>query len=104
MYKYYVEIYWIWMRKDLRKAWNPGHFEYMEQRYFKTKDEAKKGYALAIRENRRMLNERKALVNNCHEKVIINREKDKVFLGIENRFYNRPIEDEIWISMKKATN
>lgn len=102
MWKYCVAIYQVWMRKDLNKSWNPGHYKYVEQRYFKTKLEAKKAYASAIRESKKMLNERKDIVGNCHEKVIIRREefnKDEVFLGIENRFKRGPIEDEIWITM-----
>lgn len=101
MWKYCVEIYQYRIRRQLEKPWlwfcEGGLYNYTEQRYFKTKEEARKGRTAAIREMRRFLNERRAITGNCHEIVEITREKNgNVHLCIHNRF-ERVSRDSMWV-------
>lgn len=97
MWKYCIEIEFCFVRDYKNYFWSyDGFINYVEQRYFKTKAEAKKGMIEAVREYRKWMTERKEKIGYCHHKVIVERHNDRDYANVFlydrfDKFYDEQI-------------
>lgn len=83
MYKYCIETDY-WMIRDLSVSlWKFEYLpDYKEQKYFKTKTEMRTAFTKEYRFVKGWMEARRKKIDNCHNKVIVYKEKGQLWRSI----------------------